>query len=305
MALSAKSLAGPGYVILNVLRAMNIIGLLAVMAASVVMIVKTTIVSKFFLFDAVSHVVVIGISAFLIASELSMFYPYFARNWPLLSVEHGFVGLGTTMFVLGVEVLGTLNKPASTKETLGTAFWRIVAGAGLIVIVLGGLNLIASYIFRSPALGITARHVRMDGAIALTTGPRTPVVAAYSANSLKSPYPPMTSPYTSPNKSLSVCTSLPFHCNNSTSDDESPKSSSSWWRLSSFKSLVTPIKQASKAILPLFHDVQRDAEQNGQHKKGKAIQKKVDIVSISGPTTVNPQFAHLAKPAAAAQAGSR
>ena len=80
---------------------------------------------------------------FLIASELSLFYPYFARNWPLLAVEHGFVALGTTMFILGVELLGALNKPASTKETLGLAFWRIVAGSGLIVIVLGGLNFMA------------------------------------------------------------------------------------------------------------------------------------------------------------------
>lgn len=304
MALSAKSLAGPGYVILNILRAMNIIGLLAVIAASIVMIVKTTIVSKFFLFDAVSHVVVVGISMFLIASELTMFYPYFSRNWPLLSVDHGFVALGTTMFILGVEVLGTLNKPASTKETLGTAFWRIVAGAGLIVIVLGGLNFIASYIFRSPSLGITARHVRMDGAIAITTGPRTPVVAAYTANSLKSPYPPLTSPYASPNKSLSIVTSFPFNRNSSPSDEESPKSSSSRWRLSSFRALATPIRQASGAILPLFHDRQRSDEKD--HKKGKVIEKKVDIISISGPTTVNPQFAHLVQPpAAAAQAGRK
>lgn len=40
MALSRKRLAGPGYIILNVLRAMNIIGLLAVVTASVVMLVN-------------------------------------------------------------------------------------------------------------------------------------------------------------------------------------------------------------------------------------------------------------------------
>lgn len=46
MALSSKSLAGPGYVILNILRVMNIIALMSVVAASVVMLVKTFIVSK-------------------------------------------------------------------------------------------------------------------------------------------------------------------------------------------------------------------------------------------------------------------
>lgn len=56
MTLSSKSLAGPGYIILNVIRAMNIIGLLAVITASIVMLVKTSLASKFFFFDAVSHV---------------------------------------------------------------------------------------------------------------------------------------------------------------------------------------------------------------------------------------------------------
>lgn len=57
MTLSNKSLAGPGYIILNAIRVMNIIALLAVIAASVVMLVKTSVASKFFFFDAVSHVI--------------------------------------------------------------------------------------------------------------------------------------------------------------------------------------------------------------------------------------------------------
>lgn len=56
MTLSPKSLAGPGYIILNGIRGMNIIGLLTVVTASIVMLVKTSLESKFFFFDAVSHV---------------------------------------------------------------------------------------------------------------------------------------------------------------------------------------------------------------------------------------------------------
>lgn len=56
MTLSPKSLAGPGYIILNGIRAMNIIGLLVVITASVVMLVKTSHGSEFFFFDAVTHV---------------------------------------------------------------------------------------------------------------------------------------------------------------------------------------------------------------------------------------------------------
>ena len=56
MTLSSNSLAVPGYIILNCIRVMNIIWFLAVIAASVVMLVKTSVSSKFFFFDAVTHV---------------------------------------------------------------------------------------------------------------------------------------------------------------------------------------------------------------------------------------------------------
>lgn len=44
--LSPARVAGPGYIILNGLRAINIIGLLAVMTASVVMLIKLDIESN-------------------------------------------------------------------------------------------------------------------------------------------------------------------------------------------------------------------------------------------------------------------
>jgi hypothetical protein len=47
--LSAEHLAGPGYIILNILRVVNIITLSSVVASSVVMLVKTFIVSKVWL----------------------------------------------------------------------------------------------------------------------------------------------------------------------------------------------------------------------------------------------------------------
>lgn len=52
-----KSLAGPGYVVLNTIRVMNIIVLLTCVIGSFVMLVKTFVISKFFFFDAVSHVI--------------------------------------------------------------------------------------------------------------------------------------------------------------------------------------------------------------------------------------------------------
>ncbi|KAI9849580.1 MAG: hypothetical protein M1838_000122 [Thelocarpon superellum] len=170
---SKKLLAGPGYVILNILRVMNIVALAAVMVASWVMLVKTFIVSKFFFFDAVSHIITSSISMFLIVSELSLFESYFSRNWPLLSPSSGFVGLGFAMIVVGVSVLGNLNKEATSQESLGLGFWRVVIASGIVVAVLGLLNIIASYVFRDSVLDVTARQVRAHGATAAQTSPRS------------------------------------------------------------------------------------------------------------------------------------
>lgn len=65
------SLTGAGYVILNAIRGLNIIALLAVIAASSVMLVKTFIVSKFFFFDAAEHVIRIIISGELNTNAFS------------------------------------------------------------------------------------------------------------------------------------------------------------------------------------------------------------------------------------------
>lgn len=61
--LISKSLAGPAYIVLNVIRALNIIALLMVATASILMLVKTIVVSQFFFFDGCSHVISACISS--------------------------------------------------------------------------------------------------------------------------------------------------------------------------------------------------------------------------------------------------
>lgn len=80
---------------------------------------------------------------FLLVSELSLFRSYFARNWPLLSQGHGFVALALAMIVLGVNMLANLNKERASQEALGLSFWRVVIASGIIVFVLGFINLVA------------------------------------------------------------------------------------------------------------------------------------------------------------------
>lgn len=58
-----KRLAGPGYVILNGIRVINIIAFLDIIAASAVMLVQIKLQSGFFFFEAVTHVITAGVSS--------------------------------------------------------------------------------------------------------------------------------------------------------------------------------------------------------------------------------------------------
>ena len=123
------------------------------------MLVKTFIISKFYFFDACEHVIRIIISGkyishswlvmsnhpsgFLILTELPLFKSYVSRNWPLFSHRSGFVMLGFAMVFLGNSVLGNMNKEATSQESLGLAFWRVVIAAGIIALVMGPVNILA------------------------------------------------------------------------------------------------------------------------------------------------------------------
>lgn len=130
---------------------------------------------QFFFFDAVSHLVTSCVgcestpfpdssslpslfvespwltkcvdAVFLIVSEIQIFKGYFTRNWPLLAPSSGLVTLGCAMIVLGVSILGNLNKEATSQESLGFAFWRIVISGGILVAILGLLNIVAVSLF--------------------------------------------------------------------------------------------------------------------------------------------------------------
>ncbi|GLA31284.1 hypothetical protein CBS147343_873 [Aspergillus niger] len=166
MASLKESLAGPGYVILNAIRVINIVVFLDIIAASAVMLVKIDLLTAFFFFEAVSHVATAGVSIFLIISELPILRGYFDRNWPLLGQNSGFITLAIAMLMLGVGVLGDLNTKATSQESLGMAFWRLVLSAGILAMIMSVINVVASFIFADSDLGVSARHVRVYGAVA-------------------------------------------------------------------------------------------------------------------------------------------
>jgi hypothetical protein len=51
--------------------------------------------------------------------------------------------LGVSMLLLGNTILGNLNKQATSQKNLGLPFWRIVIASGIVVIVMGAINLFA------------------------------------------------------------------------------------------------------------------------------------------------------------------
>lgn len=161
---TGTKLAGGGYITLNVIRVLNIISLLLVAIASWVMLVMTVKTSNFFFFDGVSHFITSVLACFLIVSEANLWTNYFARNWPNLGPDSGFVCLGLSMIILGFNILGNLNKGATSVETLGLPLWRVVIAAGILSSLIGLFNIIATYVFSNSKLGITGRQVRGHGA---------------------------------------------------------------------------------------------------------------------------------------------
>lgn len=51
--------------------------------------------------------------------------------------------LGFAMLLVGNGVLANLNKEAASQKKLGLAFWRLVIGSGIVVIVMGAINIFA------------------------------------------------------------------------------------------------------------------------------------------------------------------
>jgi hypothetical protein len=139
---------GPGYITLNILRVCNIISLLLIAVASWIMLVMTVKTSNFFFFDGAGHFITSCIAIFLIVSEIGIFKKWYARHWPTLTVESGFVFLGLSMITLGFNTLGNLNKVATDQQSLGLPMWRVVIASGILSLIFGLFNIIAVCILK-------------------------------------------------------------------------------------------------------------------------------------------------------------
>lgn len=252
--------------------------------------------------------VTVFISFFLIVSESSFFRGYFLRNHPLLSASHGFIVLGLALLALGCTTLGQLNKSTTTSDAMGLGFWRIVIGSGILGIVFGVLNLLASFIFRDKANGVTARQIRGKGAVALTQAPTqqpwhhvtyephnkpgsfytatSTTKSAPKEQTTKVPWKQRFSRF-KPSSILPIHHNQPNHRNISRPMNTHPSPPSTHVQPQNSGGRFQPVRQHSydrPYSPPPASSFYGDHEE--EHERQKSMQ-------ISGPLNVNPQFAHL------------
>ncbi|RDI85311.1 hypothetical protein Vi05172_g4693 [Venturia inaequalis] len=284
MPLTSKRLAGPGFIILNMLRAMNIIALLLVIAASMIMVIKTFTASKFFFFDGATHCLTAISSMFLVISECAIFKSWFRTNWPVLSNSHGFNFLGLAMSVLGINILGNLNKEATSQKSIGLPFWRVVIASGIIIFTLGWINILASIIFCDRRLGVTARQIRSKGLVAITDR-EIEIESASKPGSIVTsfPYAPSSHYSESPIKNRSPVRNLFRQARQSI--------------LPSYRSEVPPYPKDTP-VTGMFSPVKSPklAKKNSLRRYDEQPTSSAPAMEISAPTNVNPQFAHLVRP---------
>ncbi|PKS06953.1 hypothetical protein jhhlp_005549 [Lomentospora prolificans] len=184
---NASAIRGLGHLILNILRACNIITLLSVAVVAWIMIVMTGIRNQFFFFDAASHFFTSCIAILLIISEVNLLKPYFAKHWPVLSNQHGFTWLGMAMIVMGCHVLGNLNKSATSPQTVGAPIHRLILATGILALTFGVANIASSFLFCDRKNNINARMIRNDGNLAASTakGHHDEDVISHRSNSVR------------------------------------------------------------------------------------------------------------------------
>ncbi|CAI4217285.1 unnamed protein product [Parascedosporium putredinis] len=247
---NASAIRGLGHLILNIIRACNIITLLSVAVVAWIMIVMTGIRDQFFFFDAASHFFTSCIAIVLIISEVNLFRPYFARHWPVLSDLHGFTWLGMAMIVMGCHVLGNLNKSATSPENVGAPIHRLILATGILALTFGVANIAASFLFSDRKNNINARMIRNDGNLAASTSSNG------KAPGMTMPAHTVPTPFTfAGGRKLKISRPIPQQ-----PDMESQYPVDDWRRNSRSSPILPDIKRPDTALHPMHTGVTRYSE---------------------------------------------
>lgn len=151
------------YIILNVIRALNILAILAAELATGSLLVKTAnvTVAWFNIFDLAAKVFIIIFGICLLITEVPrVLGAWISRHWPAFGYQSGFLSLGVCMTFLGCIVLSYLTKQDADEKHLGGDFYRMCEAAGLMCIIMGHINVVATLVLQDRGRGLTARQVR-------------------------------------------------------------------------------------------------------------------------------------------------
>lgn len=163
-----KGFAGTGVsmVILQVLRVFTLVGLLSVMASCWVLAIKISMDKPYFVFDAASLVFMSGIALFLALSELPFAFAkgFFSTHWPAFSQHCGLGWLGLALIMIGCNTLGKLNNSATEPDDIGMPWWRLVLASGILNLIFGVLNVLATFALHDYTDDRNVRVIRSDGA---------------------------------------------------------------------------------------------------------------------------------------------
>lgn len=151
------------YIILNIIRGLNILSILACELAAGSLLVKTSNLSIgwFNIFDCAEKVLIILFGIFLLITEVpKVLRGWVARNWPLFSHSAGFSTFSICLFFLACDVLSYLTKENADQRHLGGDFYRMCQAAGLMTLIMSAINFIATFVLADRRRGLTARQVR-------------------------------------------------------------------------------------------------------------------------------------------------
>lgn len=179
---SSRGGRGAGYIILNILRCINMLILATIAASSVVLMVVAKMPNGFTFFNDISLLFIVGVCIIFIISECEFKWSqgYFEEHWPVIAPHRGFTWLGVGMIVMGSHTLGELSDSRNNPDSMSLPFWRLCIAAGILAIVFGVANIVSSWLFSTKGQG--ARSVRNDGAQSTTQAPAYDTYSSHSSN---------------------------------------------------------------------------------------------------------------------------
>lgn len=150
-------------IVLNAIRGLNILTILACELATGSLLVKTSNLSVgwFNLFDAAEKALMMIFGVFLLYTEIPKVpRGWINRKWPLFSSSAGFSAFACCLYFMACDVLSYLTKAEVDKKHIGGDFYRMCQAAGLMTLVVATINLLATFILQDKRKGLTARQVR-------------------------------------------------------------------------------------------------------------------------------------------------